>query len=548
MVLLSSRIFYPLAESPRLLLSLVGALGLVPTILLMRRLIAPTLMPLIWATMVTYLIDNVRNVATPDGAFARLVMLGEIIAACLFILGALRLEVLSPCATLARPERMLRAYLHTAYFVFLAAGFANVLGYGQLSVWIGSGTLRCSYIALIYYAGVRILDAVVLVMMGLRPFSTFGMVRRHRDLVYEKIALVVRWLAAVSWAFSALWVFSLREPFFYWADVILKTNPLPWSGLELTLRGIIAFPITVWAAFLLSRLIRFALDEDVYPNLNLPRGIPYAISRMAHYGILVFGFFVGLSSVGIRLSDYTILTAAFGVGLGFGLQNIMNNFMSGLILLFERPIKVGDTIQLDAATVGRVERVGIRASVIVLTNGSELIVPNGNLISNPVTNWTLSNCERLVEIPVNIAPKTDARKALDALTTVAKANSTVLKNPGPQAVVAAFAAGSTSLKLRCWIDAEEDWQHVTTDLSLAIQAALEEREYSAGVTWGEFSTGLIGFKGFSRIGFLPNPLNPINPVKIRLLSPSLPPRAVGGGDFGGRGERRFRGSRRSGWP
>jgi small-conductance mechanosensitive channel len=178
--------------------------------------------------------------------------------------------------------------------------------------------------------------------------------------------------------------------------------------------------------------------------------------------------------MGINLSNYAVLAGAFGVGLGFGLQNIMNNFMSGLILLFERPIKVGDTVQIDANTIGRVERIGIRASVILLTNGSELIMPNGNLISNPVTNWTLSNCERLIEIPVSIAPKANARRALELLTECAKAHSAVLKNPPPQSVILSLAAASTGLRLRCWVDAEEDWMKVTSEITLALQAALEK--------------------------------------------------------------------------
>ncbi len=156
------------------------------------------------------------------------------------------------------------------------------------------------------------------------------------------------------------------------------------------------------------------------------------------------------------------------------MQNIMNNFMSGLILLFERPIKVGDTVQIDANTVGRVERIGIRASVILLTNGSELIMPNGNLISNPVTNWTLSNCQRLVEIPLNLAAKANVPRALEVLIDTAKDHSAVLKNPSPQAIIVAIAAASTSLKLRCWLDSEEDWIKVTSELNLALQVALEK--------------------------------------------------------------------------
>jgi small-conductance mechanosensitive channel len=299
------------------------------------------------------------------------------------------------------------------------------------------------------------------------------MVRHHHDKVYATSASVVRWIATAAWILAALQLFSLRSPLFGWASAFL-TQEHYWGSLKYNFGSIVAFPITVWAAFAISRLVRFALEEDVYPNLHLPRGIPYAVSTMVHYAILLLGFFVALSAMGIDLSNYAVLAGAFGVGLGFGLQNIMNNFISGLILLFERPIKVGDTLQIDANTIGRVERIGIRASVILLTNGSELIMPNGNLISNPVTNWTLSNCERLIEIPVSIAPKANARRALDLLIESAKANAAVLKNPPPQAVILSLAAASTALKLRCWVDSEEDWMKVTSEITLALQAALEK--------------------------------------------------------------------------
>jgi small-conductance mechanosensitive channel len=210
----------------------------------------------------------------------------------------------------------------------------------------------------------------------------------------------------------------------------------------------------------------------------LPRGIPYAISTVVHYSVLVFGFFVALDALGVDLGKFTILAGAFGVGLGFGMQNIMNNFISGLILLFERPIKVGDTIQIDANTIGRVERIGIRASVIMLTNGSELIMPNGNLISNPVTNWTLSNCERLIEIPVNVTSKADPHHVMELLINVAKAHSDVIKNPPPQAVLTQPGIATQAYKLRAWIDAEDEWMRITSDLSLAINDALTKENIS----------------------------------------------------------------------
>ena len=106
-----------------------------------------------------------------------------------------------------------------------------------------------------------------------------------------------------------------------------------------------------------------------------------------------------------------------------------------------------------------------------MSNGSELIIPKGNLISNPVTNWTLSNCERLIEIPVNITSKVDPQHVLDLLTSVARAHPSVLKNPAPQAFLVTFGA-TMAFRLRAWIDSEEQWMKITSDLSLAVNAAL----------------------------------------------------------------------------
>src|SRR6185295_487823 len=115
---------------------------------------------------------------------------------------------------------------------------------------------------------------------------------------------------------------------------------------------------------------RFLLDEDVYPRLFLPRGLPYAFSTVLHYTLLLIGFFTAVGALGYDLSQFTILAGAFGVGLGFGLQNIVNNFVSGIILLFERPLKLGDLIQWGD-TEGIVRHIGIRASVVRSVNGSE---------------------------------------------------------------------------------------------------------------------------------------------------------------------------------
>jgi potassium efflux system protein len=469
LALMATHRLYP--QAPPLLLAVVGAAALVPAIIIIRRLIEPALFPLLYATVIAYFVDQLRYVLTPEDVLSRFLFILELLAATIFLLTALRSRHLSASDPESnRLKRFTRIYLHLAFVVFVFAGFANVFGYVQLSILLGKGMLQSSYLAVIFYAAVRIVDALAISALSIRPLASFRMVRRHQELLYKNIATSIRWLAFALWLLAALQWFSLRDPLWHEAHLLLKTQ-ITWFSINFELGKVLAFPITVWAAFLLSRFLRFALEEEVYPHLQLGRGIPYAASTMVHYGILLLGFFAAVAATGTQLSQFAFLAGAFGVGLGFGLQNIMNNFVSGVILLFERPIKVGDIVQIDT-NMGKVERIGIRASVILLANGSELIIPNGNLISNPVTNWTLSNCERVIEIPVNVAAKVDPQHVLNLLAEVARAHSSVLKNPPPQVLLVTFGGAALTFRLRAWIDSEEEWMKITSDLSLAINAAL----------------------------------------------------------------------------
>jgi small-conductance mechanosensitive channel len=159
--------------------------------------------------------------------------------------------------------------------------------------------------------------------------------------------------------------------------------------------------------------------------------------------------------------------------LGFGLQNIINNFVSGLILLLERPIKVGDVVQL-AGIEGVVKHIGIRASIVRIPNGSEVIVPNGNLISETVTNWTFSDRLRRIDLPVTVACPADARQIMELLKATALEQPSVLKDPPPQTLLGGFAGDSLSFELRIWTNQSEDWSHIRSDLALAVRAALAE--------------------------------------------------------------------------
>ena len=282
----------------------------------------------------------------------------------------------------------------------------------------------------------------------------------------------LRWLAIISWIILTLNVFSIREPIYGFIKEIFSAQ-FGFGSFHISLGDIVAFGVTVWLAFLISRFVRFVLEEDVYPRVTLAGGIPYAITTMTHYVILIVGFFLAIAALGVDLTKFTILAGAFGVGLGFGLQNIVNNFVSGLILLFERPVKVGDVIQLGEHQ-GDLKRIGLRASVVRTLQGSEVIVPNGQLISEEVINWTFSDQQRRLEINVGIAYGNDPAEVIKILTEAVADHPDVLKQPAPGCLFLGFGDNSLDFQARAWTAKTSQWVVVQSDLAVAMNKALTE--------------------------------------------------------------------------
>ncbi len=188
----------------------------------------------------------------------------------------------------------------------------------------------------------------------------------------------------------------------------------------------------------------------LFGSSKLPRGVPAAISVTIRYFLVILGVMFALSAAGIDLGKFGILAGALGVGIGFGLQNIVNNFISGLILVYERPLQVGDTIEVENL-LGQVNRIGIRSSNVRTYDGAEVLVPNGNLISNQLINWTLSDNKRRIEIKVGISYGSDPNIVLKILEKVAMENEDTLKDPPPRALFEDFGESSLNFRLLFWV-------------------------------------------------------------------------------------------------
>ena len=184
------------------------------------------------------------------------------------------------------------------------------------------------------------------------------------------------------------------------------------------------------------------------------------------------GFLLAVSALGVDLNRITILAGAFGVGLGFGLQGLVNNFVSGLIVLFERPVHVGDSIRLGDV-IGRVQRIGIRSTTVRTPEGAEVIVPNASLVAEKVTNWTHAGHRRRVDTQVGVAYGNAPDKVLELLRAVAALQPGIITTPPPVALLLGFGSIALNFELRAWTNRPEQWIEVRSELNVAVYAALQ---------------------------------------------------------------------------
>jgi small-conductance mechanosensitive channel len=467
---------YP--QAPRILNAILGAAALIPTIVILRQLVERPLFPVLNALVVFYLMDLLHTTATALPLASRLLFLAEMLGGIIFLAWLIKSKRLSEVPDAERNWlwTILRVATRIALAVFLVAFIANALGFVSIASLVGNAILRSAYVALILYAAVRIADGVIMFGLRIRPFSLLGMVRHHRRLLRRRVQRTLRWIAALLWALYTLELFSLRTPVVENIRIALSAK-LEVGQLSISLGNVVAFIVTVWLSFLLSRFLLFLLDEDIYPRISLARGVPYAVSTMLHYAILLIGFFFAVAAMGIDMTNFTILAGAFGVGLGFGLQNIVNNFVSGLILLFERPVHVGDMIQVGNWD-GRLRRIGMRASVIRTLEGSEVIVPNGQLISEEVLNWTLSDQQRRLEIPVGVAYGTDPERVIKILTEVSSKHPDIMPEPPPDTLFLGFGDSALDFQLRAWTSNFKRWQNIKSELAIGMNSALRDADIS----------------------------------------------------------------------
>lgn len=476
--MLVSTWFYP--RPPRALWIIISIMGAAPVLVFARRIIDPNLYSVLYAVIGFYLADRLRLVFSPLPGVSRLAFLVEALLMMLFISWTLRKSEARQHAPSQTPSPAWKAIRFGCWVAFLLITFAlvaSIAGYVRLADLTAHTVLGSAYTALVLYTLTRVGEGLIQGLFHVPPVSMLGMVKRHKMLLSRRLNRWIKWMAFLFWLSLSLQMPGLLRPLIDFIQAVWQTA-ISIGALRISMGDVFSFFLIIWAAYLLSRLVRFVLDEEIYPNLRLDRGLPYAVSTVLHYILLLSGLVLALGAIGVDMTKFTIVAGAFSVGIGFGLQNIVNNFVSGLIVLFERPIKVGDTIQLGDV-VGRVQHIGIRASIMHTTAGAEFIIPNGKLISDNVTNWTLSNQLRQITVPVITKPDVNVVHLKNLLLDIARQNKLVTQTPSPEALFIKRGIDAFEFELRVWTDALDAWLEVKSDLITEINEALRQNEMAA---------------------------------------------------------------------
>src|SRR5881296_3743424 len=232
--------------------------------------------------------------------------------------------------------------------------------------------------------------------------------------------------------------------------------PLPWTAplpaINLSLVQIFLLVALLVAVFWFSSGTKRFLFNRLLAQSGLDRSLQYAIAQVLSNIVLVVGIFIVLENTGIHLAALAVFAGAVGVGVGFGLQNIASNFISGLVILAERPIAIGDRVEVSGI-VGRVQQIRARSTVILTSDNIAMIVPNSKFIDSPVTNWTYGDPRVRFRIPVGVAYGSDVNKVREALIAAACEHSATLRDPEPTAYLEKFGDSTIDFELISWVQA-----------------------------------------------------------------------------------------------
>jgi small-conductance mechanosensitive channel len=254
---------------------------------------------------------------------------------------------------------------------------------------------------------------------------------------------------------------------------LLSTPIFKVKETPITIVSVLILLVILWGVYSVSKITKKVLLKKVFPKAQMELGTQYTLARLTQYLLMTLGIIFAFQFIGIDLSGLTVIFGLLSVGIGFGLQNLTSNFVSGIIVLFERPISVGDRVLINGIE-GDVTEINIRSTKIQSVNNISYIVPNADFVSGTVVNYSHGDKRIKEDIDVGVAYSSDVEKVRSVLFVVAKSNKDVLKFPEPEVFFMNFGDSSLDFRLRVWIEDPKRRPEIHSDINFAITEAFRK--------------------------------------------------------------------------
>ena len=360
-----------------------------------------------------------------------------------------------------------------AGLIALAAIAASLLGYTALGNYLIDNLIFTGGVV----GGLFVLRGLGRELIGVGLRATLvreGMELRHqaRSVLKFWFRLALDIVALGVGIFLTLLVWGVPSEDL-WLSLVALLSGFRIGNVTISLTDIATAIIVFLVIMALTRVTQRALNEKIFPRTRFDMGVRNSLSMALGYVGVAIAVMIGIATLGLDLSNLAIIAGALSVGIGFGLQAIVNNFVSGLILLIERPVKVGDWV-IVGAHEGTVKRISVRATEIETFDRQSVIIPNSELISSAVGNWTHKDrlCRAIVN--VGVAYGSDTEKVREVLLRCAEETAQVLKQPAPFVVFQNFGDSSLDFQLRCYLSDVDYFIRVPSELRFAIDKAFRE--------------------------------------------------------------------------
>lgn len=364
--------------------------------------------------------------------------------------------------------------LRLVTMAFLILGFiSNGLGrYSLGKILSVSGVVGFVYAVTLYFFIKVVMEIIYVIVENKRDVDAFTSYIDFKG-IQERIKGFFTLLAIIFWSVILLHNLVLSDYFYESLEQFLTKERI-LGATSFTYNSILLFGVILYVAYILANNIAyFASLKDQQHSASRTKKLGSSV-LLIRLSVLITGFFIAATAAQIPLDKVTIVLGALSVGIGFGLQTIINNLVSGVILAFERPIQIGDDIEVGLMS-GQVKEVGIRASKILSYDGAEVVIPNGDLLSQSLINWTLSDKKRRIELLIGVAYRTDMGKVKSLVEEVLTRDK-ILKNPIPRVLMQNFNESSVDFRILFWIENMDEMLTMRNEVMVAIFEAFRKNE------------------------------------------------------------------------